>query len=669
MAVKFESLYDEQYINSLSYLSSSTGKSGRKNTLLDVPIVAIDGEGYNDKDKDHHYDLIAAAGETWTEHKSADIELKPEEIFEFLLSLPEKYGKALYFIYGGSYDFNMWVKRMGDRQLKRLALTGRTKYQHYAISWKPKREIIIKDKLSFACKIVDKGKHKGKHNHSHTRTIHIYDVIGFFQMSFVKALEDWKTVDQATIDHIASMKLKRGSFDEVPKELILQYCLDECRLLVKLGTDFRAACNRADIRPYNWYGAGALAATLMRRFGVKNYIAESPEVRLYQLHAYFGGRTEISYQGRVPNGGYQYDINSAYPTAIVDLPCMVHGEWKFHTNASDNYHRYKYGMWRISWETHGELWNPFPWRDYKGRIFYPDKGEGIYHKIEIDAALALYPNREFTIYEGWTFEPKCDHQPFSFVPDRAAYRLKLKAEKDPAAKPLKLGLNSLYGKTAQTLGKNPPYQNFFWAGLITATTRAKLLDAIRCCSGSVYSVATDGLISSVEIDELQVGKTLGTWEKTNLIEGFLVKPGIYKWRDNLGDWHYGTRGFTSEEAKWDEIEALWDNKQFMRKWKFPATRFIGLMQAHHRGEGWRDWFGKWFESEREMTFHPTIRTREWSIGMTWMPYDKIDEAPSFLKLKYTCWCKTNVVLSAAYNKAEQQGLSEFLTFLIDDDQP
>src|SRR6266576_247335 len=686
MAVKFFSLYDQQYVNSLSYRSSNDrDNKTHHSTLLDVPIVGIDGEGYNDKEKDHHYDLIVAAGEDWWEHQREEIELTPKQIFEFLLSLPEKHGKALYFIYGGSYDFNMWIKRLPERNLKQLPISGRTRWKQYRISWKPKREIYIQDITTLECMLKHKPKDSSqkKHQHNYRRTIHIYDVIGFFQMSFVEALKDWKTTDEETLLRIANMKKQRGDFSEVEKAKILDYCLEECQLLVKLGGEFRAACNRADIRPHHWYGAGALASTLMRSNGIKLHLPEhvASEVKLFQIHAYFGGRTEISYQGRLPDGGYQYDINSAYPTAMVDLPCIVHGEWKYHTNSARNYSRYKYGMWHIKWTSHGSLWNPFPWRSKDGRIFYPDKGEGIYHKVEIDAALALYPDYDIEILEGWTYTTKCQHKPFGFIPARAEYRLKLKAEKEPAAKPLKLGLNSLYGKTAQTLGKNPPYQNFFWAGLITAITRAKLLNAIRCCSGTVYSVATDGLISSVEIDQLKVGATLGTWEKTKIVEGFLVKPGIYKWKDNSGnpekEWHYGTRGFTKDEAKWEEIEGLWDRKQFVKKWSFPANRFIGLMQAFHRGEGWRDWFGKWIEQPREMSFHPTVMTREWDIPPAFyiLTYPlsealKIEaNLASFIKLKYTCWCNREFIHSAEYRKALMTGTKEFFQLIIDEDQP
>ena len=665
---------DQQRITSLHFRPANDVGTKRygSTSAIDLPIVAIDGEGYNSEDGDHHYDLIAAASDTWTDYKdTANAELTFEEIAEFLLSLPEKYGKALYFIYGGSYDFNMWVKRLPDSVLKKLIKYGRTRHNQYKISWVPRREILIQDKLSFECKIKHRGKNKGQHIHSYRRKIHIYDVIGFFQMSFVKALEDWKTTDQETIDRIASMKKQRGNFSEVEKQDILKYCLEECKLLVQLGNDFKAACNRADIRPYHWYGAGALATTLMRRFGVKNFISEAPEVKRYWAHAYFGGRTEISYQGRLPNGGYQYDINSAYPTAMLDIPCLIHGEWNYHLDGSENYYKYQYGIWHVKWNCHGKLWGPFPWRDKKGRIFYPDTGEGFYHKVEIDAALALYPDCIFDIYEGWTFTPKCNHKPFFFIAEKAAYRLKLKLDGEPAHKPLKLGLNSLYGKTAQTIGRKPPYQNFFWAGLITATTRAKLLDAIRYCSGTIYSVATDGLISSTDIPELQVGTSLGTWECTKIIEGLLVRPGVYKWLDPKGKWHYGTRGFMADEADWEEIEESWDSGNVLKAWSFNATRFIGLRQALHRGEKWRNYFGKWVTDLRKVTFIPTLGTRWWDTpNKNNSPFPDI--TTSFVRLKINCNCSNNGFCEGASNiyvRLREEDFDDLIKQLIDEEQP
>jgi hypothetical protein len=643
--------------------------------VADLPIVSIDGEGYNDANGVHHYDLLAAVGDSWQEYISDPIELKPDQIFEFLMSLPDKHGAALYFIYGGSYDATMWLYQLGDRSLKRMHKYGHCSSPsgQYFLKYIPRREFIIRDKLSLRFKLIKRGKHIGKYRRIWDRQIHIYDVIGFFQMSFVKALSDWKITDQETIDRIANMKAQRGTFSEVEKQRILEYCLEECRLLVKLGNEFRKACYRANVVPRHWYGAGALASTLMRQYGVKEFLSEEPEVKRYWAHAYFGGRTEITYQGRLPRGGYQYDINSAYPTAMVALPCLRHGKWKFSRNPISNYNRSIYGIWHVKWNCHGKLWGPFPWRDGKGRIYYPDSGEGYYHRIEIDAANALYPDCEFEILEGWIFTPNCDHKPFDFIPERAAYRLQLKAEGEPANKPLKLGLNSLYGKTAQTVGENPPYQNFFWAGLITATTRARLLDAIRYCNGTVYSVATDGLISSVEIDELPVGTTLGTWEKTKIEEGILIRPGVYKWREPNGKWHYGQRGFMSDEVTWEQIEQHWDSGNIIVPLQYSATRFIGLRQAMARGKNWREHLAKWITQDRIISFIPTMGTRWWntaSANENISPL-RIQFQGGFVELRLLCNCDNNLFNGASnmYVRLKDEDFEDIIKQLIDEDQP
>src|SRR5215831_11087471 len=83
-----------------------------------LPIVAVDSEGYNGEDGKHRLDLVAAVRESWQDHVANENQLAPEEIFEFLLSLPEKYGKAIYFIYSGSYDSTMWLSNCQSGRLE-----------------------------------------------------------------------------------------------------------------------------------------------------------------------------------------------------------------------------------------------------------------------------------------------------------------------------------------------------------------------------------------------------------------------------------------------------------------------------------------------------------------------------------------------------------------------
>lgn len=635
-------------------------------------IIAIDGEGYNDEERDHHYDLICAAGIDWNKHlwaKQNTNELTATEIFDFLLGLTDVYGKALYFIYGGSYDFNMWAKRLPDYTLKRLNERGKARYSYYTIEYRPRREIIISDRrtLNF------KRNSKGKCTHTYKRSIHIYDVIGFYQQSFVKALKDWNITDNVTVELITSMKLKRGQFDKVDKQDILKYCLEECRLLVHLGTRLRDATIRADIKPRHWYGAGALASSLMMQYTVKQYIADiDPDINRYMLHAYFGGRTDISYVGFM-GSGYHYDISSAYPTAMVDHPCLRCGKWVLSLNGKDyTKQQNKFSVWHVKWEAHKVQWGPFPYRLPSGSITYPCCGEGYYHRVEIEAAIKLYPWANFQILDGVIYKSNCNHQPYHFIPEKAAHRLALKAAKDAANKPLKLGLNSLYGKTAQTLGghnRKPPYQSFYWAGFTTAITRAKMLDAIRTTKGTIYSIATDGLISSDTIP-VDIGPNLGQWECTQITSGLLVKPGVYKWLDTSGIFHYGTRGFTSDEANWDQIEEQWRNHRFAGFWEYTADRFIGLRHALHRGDKWRMYYAKWIIQTRKLRFMPELERRDIVVPITGkfpLPDFGSQEIPEFCELLTIC--RLNSPVSGIYRKIVAEEQRQLMNDLIDEEQP
>jgi len=633
--------------------------------LINLPIVGIDGEGYNSAD-DHHYDLLAACSEEWTEYIEEFPELSAHQVFDFLLSLPEKHGKALFVFFSSTYDFTMWVKRLPDKNIEDLNKYGSTKWDHYAIKWRQGREILIYD-TSIVERIVKiMPNNRRKVFRTYPRRIHIYDVFGFFQKSFVKTLAKWKTTSAEIIDEISVMKLRRGSFTPEQKAEVREYCFLECRLLTKLMLAFREACKDADITPQHWYGAGALATSLMRKFQVKDNVGceLTNDQKLYMGRAYFGGRTEVTWEGRLPDGCVQYDINSAYPTAMVNLPDLIHGKWLY-LDSGELFDKYEWGVWRVQWNTHGAYINPFPWRSEDGGIYYPDAGDGIYHRIEIEAAAKLYGEDSFVLLDGWAWQSDCEHRPFDFIIERAKHRLQLKAEKNPANEPLKLGLNSLYGKTAQTVGKKPPYQNFYWAGYTTACTRAKILDAIRLCKGTVYSIATDGLITSCAISEFTIGPNLGEWEQTNITEGLLIRPGVYEWRDQQDTWHYGTRGFTSDEAKWRIIEELWDGTRAMQ-WNFEATRFIGLKQAFLRGENWRQYLGKWVTEPRKLDFVPEFRKRQYPPSKD---YPLSRRGKSLIELIPTCWCKLDRKLSAMYSRLPVDYNSATIREDIDENQP
>jgi hypothetical protein len=80
--------------------------------------------------------------------------------------------------------------------------------------------------------------------------------------------------------------------------------------------------------------------------------------------------------------------------------------------------------------------------------------------------------------------------------------------------PLKLCLNSLYGKMAQRSGRGP-YHDAVAAGLVTAMARARLVEAVGHNPEAVVMIATDAVYSTEPLP-LDIGDGLGQWEDGRL---------------------------------------------------------------------------------------------------------------------------------------------------------
>jgi hypothetical protein len=166
---------------------------------------------------------------------------------------------------------------------------------------------------------------------------------------------------------------------------------------------------------------------------------------------------------------------------------------------------------------------------------------------------------------------------------------------------LKLALNSLYGKLAQSIGA-APYANPIWASLITAMTRAKLGEIIHdpnvCgsefCGSDVVMLATDGVFTINDRPHIPVNKELGGWDHELHDHMFIVQPGVYFGTVKADP---KTRGLPM--AKVREYE-----EQFAQAWdavrntndlsitvSVPVNSFIGLRLGMHRRR--KDLLGQW----------------------------------------------------------------------------
>jgi hypothetical protein len=102
---------------------------------------------------------------------------------------------------------------------------------------------------------------------------------------------------------------------------------------------------------------------------------------------------------------------------------------------------------------------------------------------------------------------------------------------DARNKILKLGINGAWGKTAQSVGGRhgiPPRDASPWyAGVVTAGTRAKCVRAALKAPWNIIHFATDGIQSDAPLGIETNEKLLGGWEMDTFSRGVYIKPGIY----------------------------------------------------------------------------------------------------------------------------------------------
>lgn len=537
--------------------------------LADKPFCGVDGEGGNLPDPGtlfgtrHEY-LLLRAGSLVLETGNP---LSFWECAEFLTSLPVDFTYAAYYF---DYDVTMMLKSAPVDRVKRLfnvqGNIGDVEIGPYLVGYMPGKSFRIKRKIDPTPALV------------------INDMGPFFQCSFVKALTDWNIGTAEQRAKILEGKSKRSGFAAMTGE-DREYNRLEVELFEQLATEFGETCADLDIVPSRWQGPGQIASAVLK----KNNVPRQKDIPICQNtmlmglanDAYYGGRFENTALGPIGQSIYQYDINSAYPHAMRSLPCLLHGSFRKTRTRPEGSEQLWFG--RVAHvHSPGSMLAHLPSRTREGGLVFPLSGSGVYWSVEVEAAERAGATIDFA--EGYVYEKSktCSCVPFDFVQEMYTQRKAL--GKSARGLVLKLGMNSLYGKLAQSIG-SPPYANPLWASLITAITRAMIADACALNPGAIISVATDAVFSLVPL-ALDCGTSLGQWEETLHPNGmFLVQPGVY------------FSGDLSQKSKSRGVNltVLEDGKELFEtcfeelrgdQWRFAhhkvsleVTRFISMRQA------------------------------------------------------------------------------------------
>lgn len=603
----------------------------------DRPFVGCDGEGCGRDEFGRQLYVLFRMGQR--ELFRGGDHLRTEELLDFICDQPA--GSILVgFAFG--YDVTMILRDLPPGQQKKLfepKTFGEGKspfvwYKNFNIDYLPRQYLkvsrvrIERDADGKERRIAIKGSQRI-----------IYETFGFFQKSFVKVINEFGVGTEHGRLAIAADKERRSSFTEIGQRE-RDYCALECEYLAELMEQLRGYCHAAGIVPRTWSGAGKLAAALHKLHGtpkgdeIKEVVPK--EVNDLANMAYYGGRFEITRTGKIEGKIYEYDIRSAYPDAMRRLPCLLHGEWR----AADAKELAaiaknvggRYGVDPVfvagctfksadqSIPDAGRL-GGLPLRSKEGHLYWPKTGGGVYWSCEIASAERL--GYAIRYKSGWIYNRVCSCRPFEWVEQLYEYRKSIGGS--GPGYPIKLGINSLYGKLAQRKG-NGSYNNMIWAGLITAMTRTKLNDAIKLSMdthgpGRIVMVATDAVYSLDPLDGLSCGDKLGDWEAVELDGLFIVQPGLYWCPAKRKKKSRGLSGrFFEEPGRTESFEEAWERWHEFENSKIvmdfpvvtvPVPGFIGLKLAIARNKPLLA--GTWVSDTRGISFD----YRNKRSGHTW----------------------------------------------------
>lgn len=504
------------------------------------PFLAIDGEGGGtDAVGRQNYLLMVAA--------NADMEFtlqrdgKPlgaRDCLEWILALPPR---PTLVAFGLGYDATQILRGMKPQTLRGIMNPPHGKNGPSYTYWGD-FAVIYQQGQYLRVARIDRSSGKPVIVKGSSRTI--YETLGFFQTSFVKVIEHWGVGSAEERAVIAANKERRNEFDGLTDEMI-RYCTLECRHLAMVMEEFRTVCSEAGILPRQWAGAGHLAAALLDMHNVPKRprmtletaaLAErkpsarpekprrperDPDFEIAAAAAYYGGRFETGRIGYTAGPVYEYDLRSAYPAAMSSLPCPLHTEW-IHKPYLRSLPKTGLFVAHVSFEQPDKPWCGLPFRSKGGTLHWPRAGRGLYWSPEFLAARRCL-GAKITVIDLWQAQCKCRCRPFDWV--EALFEERRRLGSKTRGYPLKLGLNSLYGKLAQRCGRGP-YHDVVAAGLITVITRARLVEALSHDPEAVVMLATDALFSTRPLP-LDIGDGLGQWEAKEWPDLFIVQPGVY----------------------------------------------------------------------------------------------------------------------------------------------
>ncbi len=416
-----------------------------------------------------------------------------ESVISFLTR--PKFESSWNFCYNLSYDGSVILKLLGKQILStyKSKRAFRFKWNNYNFFFLPKKTLRIS---------------KGHHSWV------FFDITQFY---------DFKPLQKAYQENIGKLpdrylkiKSKRKEFSPLfykkNRNQVRQYCIDDCKLTKQLsehwidifGKDFGIYTQR-------WISSGYLAEKVLINNNVKIPYFKDLDYSLQEFawNSYFGGRFEIIQRGFIGKA-WLYDINSAYPYALSQMPDITKGTWRNGLKSIND--KAIIGFFKIEVKyDECEYLPAFAFRRItlnNDLICYPSGNFVTYATLE---ELRNVDQKNYSIIDSWQYFDENPTYPFrDFINTHYEKRMKLKTENNPMQLPIKIILNAIYGKMGQKVNRrignlfNPVIFSF-----ITGFARAQLFQFVKenNLAKDVVAFATDSVCvtKSVDVNSKELG--------------------------------------------------------------------------------------------------------------------------------------------------------------------
>lgn len=522
---------------------------------------------------------------------------------------------TLNFFYNLDYDITAFLKYLSIDYLDSLYCLNKTTYKGFKLFYLPSKHFAISvpnQRLKY----------------------YFWDLAQFYNTSLNNASSKYLGKEKLDLD---PKKLSDWDFWKENYKYIVRYCTQDARLTQQLGELMQDKSLKIGVPFHRPYSKGYLAS----RYFISNARVPRLERAMwhnYALKSYFGGRFEVFVRGYFPRA-YQYDINSAYPFWIKQLPDFTRGVWYESNEVLDDA---TVGFVKCYVKVASDFVAPVPY-DLKGLIIYPCF-EGIrYLSLKEFLYYEQDPSVELDPIDGFFFFEETHERPFKTLIDSLFH---IKNEVKGKDKSLylftKIIMNAFYGKTletnkilvptkneleAVTTIDSPDYEEQLFKPklkigqcfypvigvLITAWTRLQLYKMLRRYSDNLIATFTDCMFTNRELP--LTSHKLGGWNKEIEGELIMIQSGVYTIR-NDETVKTANRGFRPKEKVRgkDEVLDLIDllernKKQKCIKHKFIKVQRLGETLKQIRSLNLAD-LNIFMEVEKEINLNAD-RKREW----------------------------------------------------------